>query len=88
MSSSLPGETTSQIAVVDISPNGLWVLATGEEIFLPFDQFPWFKKATIEQILNVVEEAPGSYHWPDLDVDLGIDSMRHPERFPLRAKTS
>jgi len=50
---------------------------------MSFDQFPWFKKATVEQILNVVAEAPGAFHWPDLDIDLGIASIRNPEKFPL-----
>ena len=86
MSSQLPGSNTSRITVTDIAPLGIWVLVSDEELFLPFEHFPWFKKATVEQILNVVEEHPGSYHWPDLDVDLGIESMRHPEKFPLRAR--
>ena len=86
MSLSQHGKTTSGIAVTDISPDGVWVLASNEEIFLEFDQFPWFKNGTVAQILNVVEEAPESYHWPDLDVDLTLDSMRHPENYPLRAK--
>jgi len=83
MSSSQPGTRTSEIAVTDISPDGIWVLINDEELFMPFEQFPWFKKATVEQILNVVTELPGSYHWPDIDVDLGIETIRNPERFPL-----
>ncbi len=86
MSLPQPGVDTSPISVTDISPDGLWVLVSNEEIFLPFDDFPWFKKATVEQILNVVEEAPGGYHWPDIDVDLDLDTMRHPKRYPLTAK--
>ena len=86
MSSSQRGTTTSQIIVTDISPDGIWVLISDEEIFMPFEQFPWFRKATVEEILNVVEEHPGSYNWPDLDVDLGLDSIRHPEKYPARAR--
>ena len=86
MSSSPPGKSTFPIAVTDISPDGIWVLASEEELFLSFADFPWFRKANIDQILNVIEESPGAYHWPDLDMDLGIDSMRHPEKFPLAAK--
>ena len=83
MSSKTRGKGTSGIEVTDISPNGIWVLAQGEELFLSYETFPWFKRATVESILNVQEPTPGSYHWPDLDVDLGIESMRNPERFPL-----
>jgi hypothetical protein len=30
-------------------------------------------------------ELPSSHHlyWPDLDVDLAVESIEHPERFPL-----
>lgn len=83
MSSTPHGKGTSRIEVTDISPHGIWVLAEGEEIFLPYDSFPWFKKGSVEAILNVEMQSPGHYYWPDLDVDLGIDSMRHPERYPL-----
>lgn len=83
MSSSQHGKITFEVAVTDISPDGIWLLTRDEELFLPFDRFPWFKKATVEQILNVTEELPGNFHWPDLDVDLGLDSMRHPDKYPL-----
>jgi hypothetical protein len=85
MSSLQPGNDTSAIAVTDISPDGIWLLASGEEYFLPYDQFPWFKKGTVEAVLNVVEEQPDCYHWPDLDIDLGLDSIKHPEKYPLKA---
>ncbi len=85
MSSSQLGSNIS-VAVTDISPDGIWALLHGEEHFMPFEQFPWFKKATVEQILNVIEESPGSYHWPDLDVDLGIETIRNPDQFPLVAR--
>ena len=88
MSSLQPGKNTSRIAVTDISPDGIWVLASGQEYFLPFEQFPWFKKGTIDQILNVVEEHPGNYHWPDLDVDLSLNSFKNPELYPLQATSN
>jgi len=85
MSSLQPGANTSLIAVTDISPDGIWLLASGEEHFLTYDIFPWFKKGTVEQILNVIEEHPGSYYWPDLDIDLGLESIKNPEKYPLRS---
>ena len=84
MNSSQPGTGTSAV-VTDISPDGIWLLYGDEELFMPFDEFPWFKKASVEQILNVVEELPGTFHWPDLDIDLGRDSIRNPDHYPLRA---
>jgi hypothetical protein len=83
MRSKTPGNDISGIEVTNISPKGIWVLARGEEFFLPYETFPWFKRGTVEAILNVEEPTPGHFHWPDLDIDLGLESMRDPERFPL-----
>jgi hypothetical protein len=55
-------------------------------LFLPFDEFPWFRDAPIGKVLNVEEPTPGHFFWPDLDVDLGIESIEQPERFPLEAR--
>jgi len=55
---------------------------------MPYDDFPWFKDASVVKILNVQELNPGHFYWPDLDVDLGIESIEHPERFPCKAKDS
>lgn len=83
MSSSTHGTVISEIEVTDISSRGIWVVAHGEELFLSYEHFPWFKRATVAAISNVEEPSPGHFHWPDLDIDLGIETMRDPERFPL-----
>jgi len=44
------------------------------------------KNATVNKILNVEEPFPGYFYWPDLDVDLSIEIIEHPEHFPLKAK--
>jgi hypothetical protein len=40
-------------------------------------------RTAIRQVLNV--ERPARHHlfWPDLDVDLEVDSLRHPNLYPL-----
>ena len=86
MKSKMLGEDISQIEVTNISENGFWILLGKEELFLPFEEFPWFKKAPVGQILNVELPAPDHLYWPDLDVDLEVESIRHPERYPLVAK--
>jgi hypothetical protein len=45
--------------------------------------FPWFREAPIGKILNVELQSPGHLYWPDLDIDLAVESIDHPERFPL-----
>jgi hypothetical protein len=83
MSSSQLGNPTSAVEVVDISPHGVWILTDDQEHFLPYEHFPWFKQAPVAAVLNVIEDAPGSFRWPDLDVDLCLDSIKAPEKFPL-----
>ena len=79
------GQNTSQVEITHVSSNGVWLLTRDRELFMAYDDFPWFKDAAIGKILNVTEPTPGHFFWPDLDVDLGIESIEHPERFPLRA---
>jgi hypothetical protein len=80
------GVGTSAVEVTNVSRQGVWLLARDRELFMPYDQFPWFKDATIGKVLNVQEIAPGHFFWPDLDVDLSADIIEHPERFPLTAR--
>lgn len=86
MSSRKLGKDTSPVEVTNVSGHGFWLLTDDRELFLPFDDFPWFRDAPIGKVLNVEEPTPGHFFWPDLDVDLGIESIEHPERFPLEAR--
>lgn len=78
---------TSEAEVTNISGHGFWLLLDGRELFLPFDHFPWFKRAPVESILRVERPAPEHLHWPALDVDLSVGSIEHPERYPLAARS-
>lgn len=82
----MPGTATSAPEVTNISRHGFWLLLDGRELFLSFEQFPWFKSAAVEAILNVERPQPHHLRWPKLDVDLTVDSIEHPERYPLEAK--
>jgi hypothetical protein len=88
MKSATLGINTSPVEVTNISRHGLWLLLDNEELFLPFSDFPWFQTATVGKILNV--EFPSSNHlyWPELDVDLAVESIRHPDKFPLVSKVN
>lgn len=88
MTSEILGTSTSRPEVTNISGHGFWVFddRTQREYFLPFRDFPWFAKASIEQISSVVREGVSVLHWPALDVDLDLDRIEHPERYPLLAR--
>ena len=83
----MPGTITSAVEVTNVSPHGFWVLLQGEELLLPFVDFPWFKQATIEQITAVEWPSPNHLYWPQLDIDLSVESIRHPQAFPRMAKS-
>ena len=86
MNSPALGKSISEVEVTNISNHGIWLLAGEKELFMSFEEFPWFKNVTVEKILNVEELTPGHFYWPDLDVDLDTESIEHPERFPLKSK--
>ena len=83
MKSAALGRNTSQVEVTNVSPHGFWLFLGDHECFVSFKEFPWFKDATIRQLSHV--ELPSAHHlyWPDLDIDLAVESLTHPERYPL-----
>ena len=87
MKSAPPGSSTS-VEVSNISEHGFWLLLGERELFVPFEEFPWFRDASVADLCNV--ELPQEHHlyWPSLDVDLAVASIEHPEKFPLIADPS
>jgi hypothetical protein len=77
------GRSTFLVEVTNISSKGLWLLIDENEHFLPYKQFPWFREARVSEILAVTRPSSHHLYWPDLDVDLAIESIVHPERYPL-----
>ncbi|MEP6657908.1 MAG: DUF2442 domain-containing protein [Betaproteobacteria bacterium] len=65
------------------SKHGFWRLLGGEELFVPFAEFPWFRDAPIGKLTEVELPSPQHLYWPTLDIDLAVASIRHPEEFPL-----
>jgi hypothetical protein len=82
MKASTRGAHTSQAEVVSIDREGIWLLVDDREYFLRHEDFPWFRQATLDNILTVELLHGDQLHWPDLDVDLSLDSLAHPEPFP------
>ena len=74
--------------VTNISRHGIWLLAGDRELFLAYEDFPWFQDAPVSKIVNVEEPTPGHFYWPDLDVDIGLRTIEHPDRFPLKARAN
>jgi len=86
MKSPTLGADTSLAEVTNVDSHGIWILVREKEYFLPHEDFPWFKKARVEDILNVELLHGVHLHWPALDVDLTIDSLENPAKYPLVAE--
>ena len=88
MKSVMPGCGTSPPEITNISAFGLWLLLDDKEHFLAYADFPWFRRATVGQILNVELLGPEHLYWPELDVDLSVASLDEPASHPLLYKSS
>ena len=86
--SALPGAPVSAVEIRDLSANGFLLVIGDDRLFVPFDDFPWFRDAPVKRLVNVEQPHAGHLHWPDLDIDLAVESIRHPERFPLVQRTA
>lgn len=86
MTSSQAGKNISEIEILNISEFGIWIMILGVEYFMPYDEFSWFKNATVEEICNVELLHQHHLYWPKLDVDLSINILNNPDHYPLKCK--
>jgi hypothetical protein len=73
------------VSVENITPFGIWLFVKGKEYFLSYEDYPYFKDQTLSAIQNVQLSHGYHLYWPQLDVDLEIDNLDHPEKYPLRS---
>jgi len=71
------------VEVTNISPHGFWLFIGDRELFASFKQFPWFRDASVREITKVELPSPRHLYWPDLDIDLAVESIERPEKYPL-----
>jgi len=74
------------VSVENITPFGIWLYAKEKEYFLSYQDYPYFKDQTLNSIQDV--QLLHGYHlyWPELDVDLEIDNLENPEKYPLKSR--
>lgn len=73
-------------SVLMINAQGIMLSVLGRDYFLSYNRIPWMQDAPLRSILNVQMSGPDSIEWPELDIDLEIESLQHPERYPLVIK--
>ena len=87
MQTTLSSNTSStSVDVLMINDKGLMLSVLGQDYFLSYNRVPWMRDATINEVLNVRMSGKNAIEWPKLDVDLEVESLRHPERYPLIIK--
>jgi hypothetical protein len=88
MSSSPLGTDISYSEITNITALGFWLLVDDREYFVPFDDYPDFRDATVAQIYAMRRLSPRQFHWPDVDVDIELDALEQPEQYPLTFRKS
>ena len=83
MRSARRGSGTSLVDIKNVSRDGFSIVIGRKARFVRFEDFPWFRDASMAQITNVTLPRAHHLYWPDLDVDLAVESLDHPERYPL-----
>ena len=74
------------VSVENITPFGIWLFVKDKECFLNYTDYPCFEDQTINKI-QIVELHHGFYlYWPELDIDLELDNLENPEKYPLQYK--
>ncbi|MBI5056391.1 MAG: DUF2442 domain-containing protein [Nitrospirae bacterium] len=74
------------VSVENITPFGIWLFVKEKEYFLSYKDYPYFIDQTLNSIQNVQLLHGIHLYWPDLDVDLEIDNLETPEKYPLKSK--
>lgn len=73
-------------SVLMINDKGIMLSVLGNDYFVSYNRLPWMRDARISDVLNVQMSGRSAIEWPALDVDLEIESLKHPERYPLVMK--
>lgn len=82
------GLQNTSVSVLMINAQGIMLSVLGHDYFISYNRVPWLKDARIRDVLNVQISGRSAIEWPDLNVDLEIESLKHPERYPLIIKRS
>jgi len=76
------------VSVENITPFGLWLFVKGREYFLSYKDYPYFREQTLKAIQSVQLLHGFHLYWPELDVDLEIDNLENPEKYPLKSRVT
>jgi hypothetical protein len=73
----------SHSEITSIDSTGFWLLVDDTEYYVPFADYPVFQRATLTQIFAIQRLSPTQFYWPELDADVELEALEHPEHYPL-----
>ena len=76
----------TSVNVRSIMNDGIFLTVFDNDYYLSYSRLPWFRDAKVSDIFNVGMIGDYGIRWETLDVDLEIESLKYPERFPLVMK--
>lgn len=76
----------TSVSVLMINAQGIMLSVQGNDFFISYNRMPWLRNARISDVLNVRMSGRSAIEWETLGVDLEIESLKHPERYPLIMK--
>ena len=77
-----PDDALAQSQITSIEHDGFWLLTEEGEFFVSFERYPAFSRAKLTQIFHF-EQDGDAFYWPELDIDIELDALQHPEKYPL-----
>ena len=88
MNSEPLGIGTSAVEVTNVSMHGIWLWQATGNSSLATKISLGSRNAPISKIVNVKEPTPDHFYWPDLDIDIGMQTIEHPEKFLSRPRAT
>jgi len=74
------------VSIENITPFGIWLFVKEKEYFLSYQDYPYFRDQTLNSIQDVQLLHDYHLYWPELDIDLEIDNLENPEKYPLNSR--
>lgn len=71
-----------KVEVTRVSSRGIWLKAHQQKFFLSYYDFPWFKNKPVQALLHVEERTPGRFYWPEINLNLGVETLQSPHLYP------
>ena len=82
MKSKRLGKTISDVEI-HTTQFGIWLLIQDIEYFLSYKDYPWFRDSTLSNLYDVKLLHGHHLRWEALDIDLELEALQFPERYPL-----